>query len=114
MIFKYGLRIVCYLLVFLVGTKEILLITFVYLLLSDCTYNFIFSGYFINKVEEKYSLFLVVLKYCTSLLGNGIGTIICGITFNLDIKYFTIPTLIIGTIHYIIGSILINKKKLLK
>lgn len=114
MIFKYGLRVICYLLVFIIGTKEILLITIVYLLLSDCTYNFIFSGYFINKVDEKYSLFLVVLKYCATLLGNGLGTIICGLTFNLDIKYFALPAFIIGLIHYIIGSILINKKKVLK
>ncbi len=110
MIFKFGLRIIFYLLIFLIGSKEILLIGIIYLLLSECIYNFIFSGYFINKVDEKYSLFLVVLKYCTSLLGNGLGTIICGITYNLDIKYFALPALIIGIIHYIIGTILITKK----
>lgn len=111
MIFKFGLRIVCYLLLFLINTKEVLFITMVYLLLSECTYNFIFSGYFINTIEEKYSLFLVVLKYCTSLIGNGIGTIICGLTFNLDLKYFALPALTIGIIHYIIATILITKKK---
>ena len=114
MIFKYGLRIVCYLLLFLINAKELLLVTIIYLLLSDCTYNFIFSSYFINKVEEKYSLFLVVLKYCTSLLGNGLGTIICGLTFNLELKYFALPALVIGIIHYIIGTILINKRKVLE
>lgn len=112
LIFKYGLRVILYLILYLTNSKKILLITIIYLLISDCTYGFIFNSYFINKVNEKYSLFLVVLKYCTTLIGNGIGTIICGLTFNLDIKYFALPALVIGIFHYIISTILITKKTL--
>jgi len=111
LIFKFGLRVILYLSVFLTGSKELLLITLIYLLLTDCTYNFLFSGYFINKIEEKYSLLLVVLKYCSSLIGNGIGVFICGLLFHLEIKYLALPSLIIGIIHYIMATILINKKR---
>ncbi len=109
-IFKFGIRVLLYLLVFLMNNKSILVITFVYLLLSDSTYGFIFDSYFINKIDEEYSMFLVVLKYAVSLTGNAIGTFICGMLFNLPIKYLALPALVVGVIHYILCSLLINKK----
>lgn len=109
-IFKFGIRVVLYLLVFLINNKTILILCFVYLLLSDSTYGFIFDSYFINKINDEYSLFFVVIKYATSLMGNAIGTFICGLLFNLPIKYLTLPALIIGIIHYFLCSLLINKK----
>ncbi|MDE5539036.1 MAG: hypothetical protein K2J20_00945 [Bacilli bacterium] len=109
-IFKFGLRVVLYLLVFLLNNKIMLIMTFVYLLLSDSTYGFIFDSYFINKVDEKYALLMTVLKYAASLTGNAIGTFICGLIFNLEIRYLALPSLIIGVIHYGMCTILINKK----
>lgn len=110
LIFKFGLRLLLYLLIFILNNKTIIIITFIYLLISDSTYSFIFDSHFINKVKDDYSLLIVVLKYCASLTGNAIGVFICGLLFNLDLKYLGVPALIIGIIHYILCSILINKK----
>ncbi len=111
LIFKFGLRVIFYLLVFIINNKMILILTFIYLLLSDSTYGFIFDSYFINKIEDKYAMFLGVLKYAANLTGNAIGTFICGMLFNLPIKYLAFPALMIGIIHYILCGILVSKKK---
>ncbi len=110
--FKYGIRIMLYLLVFLTGNSTIYLILFVWLLISDTSYGFIFSAYFINKINDDYTMFLVVLKYISSLIGNGIGVYICGLVFNMNIRYLVMPALVFGVIHYVMASILVNKKKL--
>ncbi|MCI8670999.1 MAG: hypothetical protein HFI36_03050 [Bacilli bacterium] len=109
--FKFGFRIIIYLLVFLTNDKLFLLISLITLLITDCTYNFIFASHFTNIIDEKYSLLLIVLKYCTSLIGNAVGVSICGLVFNLSIKYIALPALIIGIIHYILASILVHKKR---
>ncbi len=109
--FKYGFRLILYLLVFLLNNKAILLITIIGLLITDKTHGFIFNSYFINRIDGKYSLLFVLLKYCTSLLGNSIGVLICGAIFNLDIKYLCVPALIIALIHYVFATHLITKKK---
>jgi len=110
LIFKFGLRVLLYLLIFLLNNNTILIITFIYLFVTDAMYSFIFDSHFINSVDEKYSLLMTVLKYCASLIGNSIGVFICGLLFNLDIKYLALPALIIGIFHYYLCTILVNKK----
>lgn len=111
---KFGMRILLYLIVFITNSKVFLILTLVYLFLTDCTHGFIFNSFFINNIDEKHSLFLTTLRYCSSLLGKAIGTFFCGMVFNLELKYFIIPALIISIFHYIFGIILIEKKNLLK
>lgn len=108
--FKYGIRLVFYLLIFIIDSPIILLISFVYLLITDITYNFIFSGYVINNIDEDYTLIYNVVKYCTTLVANGIGTFICGITFNMSIKYVGLVAFVLGTITYILSNVLIMKR----
>ncbi|MCM1052637.1 MAG: hypothetical protein NC483_01480 [Ruminococcus sp.] len=110
--FKYGIRIVLYLLVFLTGNRTLYLVLFIWLLLSDTSYGFIFSAYFINNINDNYTMFLVVLKYISALIGNAVGVFICGLVFNMNISYLVMPALILGIIHYIMASILVNKKKI--
>lgn len=110
LIFKYGIRYILYILVIIFGTKEMYLIAIIYLLLSDCPYGFILSARFIHEIDEEYSLLLVVLKYCANLMGNGLGILICGLTFNLELKYIVIPALVLGLIHYIAVNLLIRKR----
>lgn len=109
--FKYGFRVILYFLVFFTNSKTILLITIVYLLLSDMTYSFVFNGYFINNMEEKYTLIFNVLKYSVSLFGNGIGAYICGLTFNLSIRYIGLATGVVGLITYVSSNMLVKEKQ---
>lgn len=111
MFFKFGIRVILYILIFLTNEKWLFITALIYLFLTDCTHNFIFNSYFINLIDEKYSLLLTTLNYCTQLIGKAIGTFLCGIVFNLDFRYLIIPTLIVAIVHYILGSILIEKKK---
>lgn len=113
LIIKYGIRVVLYVIVFITNSKFILLGTLIYLFLTDCPYSFIFGSYFINNIEEKYSLFLTTLKYCSSLLGKAIGTFFCGLVFQLDLRYFVIPALVISILHYLLATILIEKRELI-
>lgn len=111
--FKYGVRVILYILTLITGSPLLMIVTIVYLLLTDCTYNFIFGSFFINKIDEKYSLLITVLKYCTSLIGDAIGVFICGLTFHYSIKIILIPTVVISLIHSVLSVILVQKKKLL-
>lgn len=110
MIFKYGLRIILYLLMFISNSKLVFLITLIYLLLLDMPFGFMFKAYFIHKVPEKYAFLMTSLIYCTTLIGNAIGVFICGIVFNYSIRLLIIPTLVISVIHYILTTIMLNKR----
>lgn len=109
--FKFGARGIFYFLTWITGNPLFLIMTIIYLLLTDCLYNFLFGGFFINNIDEKYSLFMTVLKYCTSLIGDAIGVFICGLTFHLPIRWMVFPTCIIFIIHITLSCILIKKKK---
>lgn len=111
--FKFGLRILLYILIFITNNKIVLFGTLVYLLLFDCPYGFILGGFFTNHIEEKYALFLTTLKYCTSLLGKAIGTFFCGLVFHFDYRYFILPALLFSIVHYILASRLVEKRKCL-
>jgi len=110
--FKFGIRVILYSLIFITNEKLVFITALIYLFLTDCTHNFIFNSFFINLIDEKYSLLLTTLNYCTQLIGKAIGTFLCGIVFNLDFRYYIIPTLIVGILHYILGSVLVEKKKI--
>jgi hypothetical protein len=108
---KFGTRIFLYLLIFILNSKYIYFITIIYMLLTECTYDFIFNSYFINTIKAEYSLLLTALNYCFALLGTAIGTFFCGLVFDLETKYLVLPTLVLAVIHYILASILVEKKK---
>lgn len=109
--FKFGARVVLYLIAVVTNNPSFLLATMIYLLITNSTHNFIFSSFFINNTDEKYSLALTTLKYCSSLLGDAIGVFICGAVFDYSITLAVLPALVIGIIHYVMASILVTKKK---
>lgn len=109
--FKYGARVLFYLAIFITNSKLVLLISIVYLLITDVMYGFVFSGFFMNNMEEKYILVFSVFKYCISLIGDGIGTYLCGLTFDMDIRYTGLVAVILGLVTYISSNILVGKKR---
>ncbi len=92
----------------------VLFIALIYLFLTEQPYGFIFNSYFFNNIKEEHTLLLTSLKYCTSLLGRAIGLFFCGLVFNLEIKYFVIPALLISILHYGLAMILVKKRTALK
>ena len=109
--FKFGIRVFFYLLIFLSGNKFFFFLGILYLLLTDCTHNFIFDSFFINIIDSNYSLILTTLKYCASLIGSSIGVFLCGLVFSMDLKYSILFPLLLGVLHYVLASILVQKKK---
>lgn len=109
--FKYGIRMCLFFLLIFFNSQKMLLITFIYLLLSNKPYSFIFASHFMHIIKEEYSLLFSIIKYCANLLGTSIGVFICGLTFNLEIKYIGLTTFVISVISYILCTILVNKKK---
>ncbi len=109
--FKYGFRVLLYLLLFITNDKLVLFLTMLYLLLTDMPFGFVLGGYFSNNMEEKYILMFTVLKYCINLLGNGLGAFLCGITFHMEVKYIGLTAFVFGTICYILSNILVKKKR---
>lgn len=111
LIFKFGLRVIIYIVAAITNNPLFLIIAIIYLLITNSTHNFIFGSYFVNKIDEKYSLVLTTLKYCTSLGGDAVGILICGLVFDLSITWMTLPAAVLGVIHYILASILVARKK---
>lgn len=114
MFFKFGFRLMLYLLVFIFNSKVLLILTFIYLLIFEIPYGFLFGSYFINKVPDQYLFLITTLKYCTTLLGKGIGVFICGQVFNFDLRYLVLPALIVGIVHYILGTYILNRREKVK
>lgn len=112
--FKYGFRVILYLLIFLTNDKTFLFIALIYLLLTDNTYSFLFSGHFINHIDANYAMIYNVIKYCVGQIGNGLGVFICGLTFNLEIKYIGLVTLVLGLITYVFATVLVSQKSKVK
>lgn len=110
MVFKYGIRIILYLLTFITNNKILLGVTFIYLFVLEMPFDFIIEGYFINKVKSEYSFLMTTLKYITSLLGQAVGIYLCGLVFNESIRVIILPALIISSIHYILTTVLLNKR----
>lgn len=108
--FKFGVRVILFILSAASNNIYILAITFVYMALTDCTYEFIFNSFFLNNIEEKHIVFFTALKYSANLIGCSIGTAICGFVFDYDIRLNTLPAVVLGIVHYIFCSILVEKK----
>ena len=53
---------------------------------------------------------MTTLKYITSLLGQAVGIYLCGLVFNESIRVIILPALIISSIHYILTTVLLNKR----
>lgn len=112
-IFKFGIRVILYIACVITGSPQVLFATIVYMLLTNSTHNFIFSSFFVNIIDEEYSLVLTTMKYCATLIGDAIGLFLCGLTFEGPIMYFALPAATLGIIHYILSIILVEKKKTL-
>ncbi len=110
MVFKYGIRIILYLLTFITNNKVLLGVTFIYLFVLEMPFDFIIEGYFINKVKSEYSFLMTTLKYITSLLGQALGIYLCGFVFNKSTRIIILPALIFSSIHYLLTTVLLNKR----
>jgi len=113
LIFKFGIRVIAYALCVITNDTRVLFGTIVYLLLTNSTHNFIFSSFFVNSIDEKYSLIFTTLKYCTSLLGDAIGIFILGLFFDSPVRLIALPAIALGVVHYVLACVLVEKKKAL-
>ena len=84
---KFGIRFTAYLIAFLSNNLIITLIAITWSILISTAYENVSEGYYINDVENKYQLSFTNFKYTIKYLGEAIGVFLCGIMYEIGLRY---------------------------
>lgn len=84
---KFGIRFIGYTIAFLSNNIIITLIAITWSLLISTSYENICDGYYINEVDNKYQLAFTNLRYIVKYLGEAVGIFLCGIMYDIGLKY---------------------------
>lgn len=114
LIIKYGIRVILYFLMIVFNNNYIFLITLAYMMITEDGYGYIFGSYFSNKIKKDYLLMYETIKYSFSMIGYGIGVLICGLIINCSVRTKGITIFIISLILYTTSIILLQKRNKLK
>ncbi len=104
---KFGVRFIAYSIAFLSNNLIFTLIAITWSILISTAYENICDGYYINNVENEYQLSFTNFRYIVKYLGEAIGLFLCGITYNIGLRYmFGLSALFmifqIGLAYYLI------------
>ena len=108
MTLKFGIRLVSYIIVVLADNPFISLLAMTWSILISTAYEDVSDGYYINLVDNRYQLSYSTLKHVMSFLGEAVGTLICGLTYNFGIPAMfgtaaAITTIQLGLAYYVIA-----------
>lgn len=84
---KFGIRFLAYTIAFLSNNIIITLIAITWSILISTAYENICDGYYINEVPNKYQLALTNLRYVVRYLGEAAGVFLCGIMYEIGLRY---------------------------
>lgn len=84
---KFGIRFLAYTIAFLSNNIIITLIAITWSILISTAYENICDGYYINEVPNKYQLALTNLRYVVRYLGEAVGVFLCGIMYEIGLRY---------------------------
>ena len=112
---KFGIRFTGYVIAFISNNLMITLIAITWSLLISTAYENICDGVYINRVDNDYQLSFANVRYVIRFLGEAIGVFLCGIMYEIGLKYmFGLSAIFmifqIGLAYYLIY--LRNKEKL--
>ncbi len=104
---KFGIRFIAYSIAFLSNSLIFTLIAITWSILISTSYENICDGYYINNVENKYQLTFTNFRYVVKYLGDAAGIFLCGIMYNIGLRYmFGLSALFmifqIGLAYYLI------------
>lgn len=84
---KFGIRLMAYIIAFLSNHIFISLMAMTWSILISTSYENICDGYYINRVENKYQLTFTNFRYIIRYLGEAIGIFLCGIMYEIGLRY---------------------------
>lgn len=84
---KFGIRFLAYTIAFLSNNIIITLIAITWSILISTAYENVCDGYYINEVPNKYQLALTNLRYVVRYLGEATGVFLCGIMYEIGLRY---------------------------
>ena len=104
---KFGIRFIAYSIAFLSNSLIFTLIAITWSILISTAYENICDGYYINNIENKYQLTFTNFRYVIRYLGEAFGIFLCGIMYNIGLRYmFGLSALFmifqIGLAYYLI------------
>ena len=84
---KFGIRFIGYTIAFISNNLIITLIAITWSLLISTAYENICDGVYINRVENESQLSFANIRYIIKFLGEAIGVFLCGIMYEIGLKY---------------------------
>lgn len=84
---KFGIRFIGYIIAFISNNVIITLIAITWSLLISTAYENICDGVYINRVENDWQLSFANMRYIIRFLGEAIGVFLCGIMYEIGLKY---------------------------
>lgn len=82
---KFGLRLLSYIIVIFADDVFVALLAITWSILISTAYEDITDGYYINLVDNRHQFSYSTIKYVMSYLGEALGLLICGITYEFGI-----------------------------
>ena len=84
---KFGIRFMGYVIAFISNNLIITLVAITWSILISTSYENICDGVYINRITKTKQLSFANVRYMTKFLGEAIGVFLCGIMYEIGLKY---------------------------
>lgn len=84
---KFGIRFLGYIIAFLSNNILIIFIAMTWSILISTAYENVCDGPYVNSVENEYQLEFTNLRYIIRFLGESIGVFLCGLMYEIGLRY---------------------------
>ncbi len=84
---KFGIRLLAYTIAFLANNVIVSLIAVTWSILISTSYENICDGYYINFVNNEYQFRYTNFRYVIKYIGDAIGIFLCGIMYEIGLRY---------------------------
>lgn len=108
---KFGVRFLFYVFVIIFPTKEMLLAAIVWSLLVSRAFENKTDGIYVNRCEKEEMFAFSNLRYGIGYAGKALGVLICGLVFNLGLRYIFGICVIFLFVQIALGLYLIKLRK---
>ena len=108
---KFGIRLVSYMIAFLADNMIVTLIAITWSILISTAYENICDGYYINSVNTAYQLRYTNFRYIVKYLGEALGVFLCGIMYEIGLRYMFGLSAIFIIVQITLAYILIYMRK---
>lgn len=108
---KFGGRVLFFFVAFLINNIYVYLLALTYALLFSNSYSHVVDAPYINRIDNDYQFAFSNLRDITSYVGQSIAIFLCGIFFDIGVKWLFLVAAIFASIQVYV-SIKANKLRL--